>query len=119
MRWVDSAGSLRFYENSRANFPNNLGRLVKSERNSSGGELSFLFSVFVEACLLTALIANQFRAEPGIILLHLTILLRELVDEVSGSGFHLDLGIALSVVSAKVQPHELFSPAEDALKRRT
>ena len=32
------------------------------------------------------------------------------------SGLKLDLEIALSVVSAKVQPHELFSPAEDALK---
>ena len=36
-----------------------------------------------------------------------TILLRELVDEVSAdSGLQLDLEIALSVVSAKVQPHE-------------
>jgi len=34
------------------------------------------------------------------------------------SGLQLDLEIALSVVSAKVQPHELFSSAEDALKRR-
>ena len=34
------------------------------------------------------------------------------------SGLQLDLEIALSVVSAKVQPHELLSPAEDALKRR-
>jgi hypothetical protein len=34
------------------------------------------------------------------------------------SGLQLDLEIALSVVSAKMQPHELLSPAEDALKRR-
>jgi hypothetical protein len=34
------------------------------------------------------------------------------------SGLQLDLEIALSGVSAKVQPNELFSPAEDALKRR-
>jgi hypothetical protein len=34
------------------------------------------------------------------------------------SKFQLDLEIALSGVSAKLQPHELFSPAEDALKRR-
>jgi len=34
------------------------------------------------------------------------------------SGLQLNLEIALSDVSAKVQPHELFSPAEDALKRR-
>ena len=41
------------------------------------------------------------------------------MDEVSAdSGLQLDLEIALSVVSAKVQPHELLSPAEDALKRR-
>jgi hypothetical protein len=41
------------------------------------------------------------------------------MDEVSAdSGLQLDLGIALSGVSAKVQPHELFSSAEDALKRR-
>jgi len=33
-------------------------------------------------------------------------------------GFQLDLEIALNGVSAKVQPHELFSPAKDALKRR-
>ena len=33
------------------------------------------------------------------------------------SGLQLDLEIALSGVSAKVQPYELFSPAEDALKR--
>ena len=39
--------------------------------------------------------------------LQLTILLRKLVDEVSAdSGLQLDLEIALSVVSAKVQPHE-------------
>jgi len=38
-----------------------------------------------------------------------TILLRELVDEVlADSGLQSDLEIALSVVSAKVQPHELF-----------
>jgi hypothetical protein len=44
-------------------------------------------------------------------LLHVTILLRELVDEVSAdSRFQLDLEIALNVVSAKIQPHELFSP---------
>jgi len=30
----------------------------------------------------------------------------------------LDLEIALSGIPAKVQPHGLFSPAEDALKRR-
>jgi len=43
-----------------------------------------------------------------------TILLREFVDEVSAdSGLQLDLEIALSVVSAKLQPHELFR-----LKRR-
>ncbi len=41
------------------------------------------------------------------------------MDEVSAdSGLQLDLEIALSVVSAKVQPNELLSPAEDALKRR-
>jgi hypothetical protein len=34
------------------------------------------------------------------------------------SGFQLDLEIALSGFPAKVQPHELFSPAEDTLKRR-
>jgi hypothetical protein len=34
------------------------------------------------------------------------------------SGLQFDLEIALGGVSAKVQPHELFSPAEDALKRR-
>jgi len=34
------------------------------------------------------------------------------------SGLQLDLEIALSGVSAKVQPHGFFSPAEDALKRR-
>jgi hypothetical protein len=51
--------------------------------------------------------------------LQFTILLRELVDEVSAdSGLQLDLEIALSGVSAKMQPHELFSSAEDALKRR-
>ena len=51
--------------------------------------------------------------------LHLTILLRKLMDEVSAdSGLQLDLEIALNVVSAKIQPHELFSSAEDALKRR-
>jgi hypothetical protein len=72
---------------------------------------------FVEAGLLTALTAIQFRAEPGTMFLHLTILLRKLVDEVSAdSGLQLDLEIALSVVSAKVQPHELFSPAEDCVE---
>ena len=34
------------------------------------------------------------------------------------SGFQFDLEIALSGIPAKVQPHGLFSPAEDALKRR-
>jgi hypothetical protein len=69
--------------------------------------------------LLAAFTAIQFRAEPGIIFLHLTILLRELADEVSAdSGLQLDLEIALSGVPAKVQPHGLFIPAEDALKRR-
>ena len=39
--------------------------------------------------------------------LQFTILLRELVNEVSAdSGLQLDLEIALNVVSAKVQPHE-------------
>jgi hypothetical protein len=56
---------------------------------------------------LIVLTASQFRAEPGGMFLHLTILLRKLVDEVSAdSGLQLDLEIALSVVSAKVQPHE-------------
>src|ERR1700736_2455084 len=32
------------------------------------------------------------------------------------SGLQLDLEIALSGVPATVQPHELFRPAEDALK---
>jgi hypothetical protein len=73
----------------------------------------------VLAGLLTAFAAIQFRAEPGGMLLHLTILLRKLVDEVSAdSGLQLNLEIALSGVSAKMQPHELFSSAEDALKRR-
>jgi hypothetical protein len=34
------------------------------------------------------------------------------------SGLQVDLEIALGGVSAKVQPHELLSSAEDALKRR-
>ena len=34
------------------------------------------------------------------------------------SGLQLDLEIALSGVSAKIQPLRLFSRAEDALKRR-
>jgi hypothetical protein len=34
------------------------------------------------------------------------------------SGLQLDLEIALSGASAKVQPHSFLSPAEDALKRR-
>ena len=34
------------------------------------------------------------------------------------SGLQLDLEIAFSGVSAKVQPHGFFSPAEIALKRR-
>ena len=34
------------------------------------------------------------------------------------SGLQLDLEIALNGVSAKVQPHGFFSPAEIALKRR-
>jgi hypothetical protein len=71
------------------------------------------------AGLLSALTAIQFRAEPGGMLLHVTILLRELVDEVSAdSWLQLDLEIALNVVSAKMQPHELLSPAEHAMKRR-
>jgi len=43
--------------------------------------------------------AIQFRAEPGIIFLHLTILLREVVDELSAdSGLQLDLEIANATV---------------------
>jgi len=42
------------------------------------------------------------------------------MDEVSADsgGLQLHVEIALYGVSAKVQPHELFSSAEDALKRR-
>jgi hypothetical protein len=36
----------------------------------------------------------------------------------AGSGLQLVLEIALSDVSAKVQPHDFFIPVEDALKRR-
>src|SRR5437763_11024171 len=75
--------------------------------------------VNVEYCVsyLLVCLLVQFRAEPGGMFLHITILLRGLVDEVSAdSGLQLDLEIALSVVSAKVQPHELFSSAENALK---
>jgi len=52
--------------------------------------------------------------------LHVTILLRKLVDEVSAdSGLQLDLEIALSGVSAQVRLHPTrWLPAEDALKRR-
>jgi len=89
-------------------------------RNSKTGQLlglSILISYLSD--LDFALTAIQFRAEPGAVFLHVTIRIRKLVDEVSAdSGLQLDLEIALSVVSAKVQPHELFSSAEDALKRR-
>ena len=34
------------------------------------------------------------------------------------SGLQLDLETALNVVSAKIEPHELFSSAENTLKRR-
>jgi len=55
------------------------------------------------------------RWEPG------TILTRGALQSSltsADSGLQLELEIALSGVSAKVQPHELFSSAEDALKRR-
>jgi len=75
----------------------------------SGRAVIFVFIFCRGWIFLTALTAIQFRAEPGGIVLHLTILLRELVDEVSAdSGLQLDLEIALSGVSAKVQPHEYF-----------
>jgi len=41
---------------------------------------------------------------------------KEFAQADSGSGY--DLEISLSVVSAKVEPHKLFSLAKDALKRR-
>jgi hypothetical protein len=79
-------------------------------------ELSyFLFSFFIEAGLLIGLTAIQFRAEPG------TILTKRFWKSgltSADSGLQLDLEIALSGVSAKIQPHGFFSPAEDALKRR-
>jgi len=45
--------------------------------------------------LLAAFTATQFRAEPRVVFLHLIILLRGMVDEVSAnSGLQLELEIA-------------------------
>ena len=65
--------------------------------------------------LLTALTAIQFRPESGTVLGETSF--KKLLTS-DDSGFQLDLEIALSGFPAKVQPHELFSPAEDTLKRR-
>jgi hypothetical protein len=46
-------------------------------------------------CELDLIPAIQFRAEPGAVFLHFTILLRKLVDEVwADSRFKLDLELA-------------------------
>jgi len=86
------------------------GRSARS--NFLGVELSFLFSFFVETGLLNCNPVprrNREPSSPGALNSDLNS---------ADSGLQLDLEIALSDVSAKVQPHELFSPAEDALKRR-
>ena len=71
-----------------------------------------MVSFFVEADCLTAI---QFRAETG----NHPDKASERCGLISAdSGLQLDLEIALSGVSAKEQPHELLSSAEDALKRR-